>query len=108
MCDSWQACGFWPAGLRLSLLFEGFCPKRGDDASRQSVGPWKRSPLEKRTAGPGAIGVAVFAFERERQVDAAAPVAEIVLMNFLHTLKMKPERVAQTFGQNCNPVAYSL
>ena len=40
---------------------------------------------------PGTIRVAIFPFQRERQIDATAAVAEIMLMNFLHALKMKPE-----------------
>jgi hypothetical protein len=40
------------AESQLSLLFEGFFPKRGGVASHRNRGQWKVSPLEKRTATP--------------------------------------------------------
>lgn len=54
---------------------------------------------------PGAIGVGVFPFERERQINPATAVVQIVLMNFLRALQVELKGVAQTLGQNCDPVA---
>src|SRR5882724_5273955 len=52
---------------------------------------------------PGAARIYVLAFQREGQINAASAVAQ--LMKFLHTFQVEPERVAQTFGQNCDSVA---
>src|SRR5512132_932816 len=41
---------------------------------------------------PGAIGVAVFAFQGEGQISATSTFAQVVVNNFLHALKMHPQR----------------
>ena len=40
----------------------------------------------------GAIGVAVFAFQGEGQISATSTFAQVVVMNFLHALKMHLQR----------------
>src|SRR6266704_856158 len=60
-----------PAKLARVRIFREF-------RRRKNILPW-----------PGAIGVTVFAFQRERQIDPAAAVREIALMEGTHVRQVQ-------------------
>src|ERR1043165_2163531 len=47
--------------------------------------------------GPGAIGVSIFAFESERQIDAPIARGQVMLVSFLSAFQMQSKWLTQTF-----------